>query len=240
MRALKGFGAKTEQAILDGMHLAETAGQRMYWAEADQIVAALRDASAELPGGGAVGVRRQLPARQGDGRRSGCPGDLDRPAAVMDCLATFAAGGGDAGRGDTKMSVRLDSRLAGRLARGPARIVRRRTAVLHRLEGAQHRAARPRQAAGTEDQRIRRVSRGRPARGARGRRHGRGRLPDPRAARLPAGTARGPPGIRLGRAGKLPVLVTDRDIQGDLHMHTTETDGLATLEEMAERRKRAA
>ena len=39
---LKGFGAKTEQAILDGMHLAETAGQRVYWAEADETVTALR------------------------------------------------------------------------------------------------------------------------------------------------------------------------------------------------------
>jgi DNA polymerase (family 10) len=31
----------------------------------------------------------------------------------------------------------------------------------------------------------------------------------------------------------LPELVTRSDLQGDLHMHTTETDGLATLEEMA-------
>ena len=43
VRALKGFGAKTEQAILDGMHVAETANQRMYWADADEIVAQLRD-----------------------------------------------------------------------------------------------------------------------------------------------------------------------------------------------------
>jgi DNA polymerase (family 10) len=33
---------------------------------------------------------------------------------------------------------------------------------------------------------------------------------------------------------QLPDLVTLQDIQGDLHMHTTETDGKATLEEMAE------
>ena len=80
VRALKGFGAKTEQAILDGMHLAETAGQRVYWAEADEIVAAPARASADLPGGGAVGVCRQLPARQGNSRRSGCSRDLDRCA----------------------------------------------------------------------------------------------------------------------------------------------------------------
>ncbi len=34
--------------------------------------------------------------------------------------------------------------------------------------------------------------------------------------------------------GRLPTLVRSTDIRGDLHMHTTETDGRATLEEMAE------
>jgi DNA polymerase (family X) len=34
--------------------------------------------------------------------------------------------------------------------------------------------------------------------------------------------------------GRLPALVRSTDIRGDLHMHTTETDGRATLEEMAE------
>ncbi len=34
--------------------------------------------------------------------------------------------------------------------------------------------------------------------------------------------------------GRLPKLVELRDIRGDLHMHTTETDGRASLEEMAE------
>jgi DNA polymerase (family 10) len=35
----------------------------------------------------------------------------------------------------------------------------------------------------------------------------------------------------------LPTLVDQRDIRGDLHMHTTETDGRASLEEMAEAAK---
>ena len=34
--------------------------------------------------------------------------------------------------------------------------------------------------------------------------------------------------------GRLPTLVRSTDIRGDLHMHTTATDGRATLEEMAE------
>ena len=39
--------------------------------------------------------------------------------------------------------------------------------------------------------------------------------------------------IEAAEAGTLPELVTLGDIRGDLHMHTRETDGRATLEEMA-------
>ena len=40
--------------------------------------------------------------------------------------------------------------------------------------------------------------------------------------------------IEAAEQGRLPELVELRHIRGDLHMHTTETDGRATLEEMAE------
>jgi DNA polymerase (family X) len=40
--------------------------------------------------------------------------------------------------------------------------------------------------------------------------------------------------IEAARDGRLPKLVTLADIKGDLHAHTTETDGRASLEEMAE------
>jgi DNA polymerase (family 10) len=40
--------------------------------------------------------------------------------------------------------------------------------------------------------------------------------------------------IEAAAEGRLPELVELEDIRGDLHMHTTETDGRATLEEMAE------
>ncbi|HYP12296.1 MAG TPA: helix-hairpin-helix domain-containing protein, partial [Bryobacteraceae bacterium] len=39
--------------------------------------------------------------------------------------------------------------------------------------------------------------------------------------------------IESAEAGTLPNLITIRDMRGDLHMHTRETDGRATLEEMA-------
>ncbi len=34
--------------------------------------------------------------------------------------------------------------------------------------------------------------------------------------------------------GALPELIEVQDVRGDLHMHTRESDGRATLEEMAE------
>ena len=40
--------------------------------------------------------------------------------------------------------------------------------------------------------------------------------------------------IEMAESHTLPRLVEQRDIRGDLHMHTTATDGRATLEEMAE------
>jgi DNA polymerase (family 10) len=40
--------------------------------------------------------------------------------------------------------------------------------------------------------------------------------------------------VEAAAEGRLPRLVEESDIRGDLHMHTTETDGRASLEEMAE------
>ena len=40
--------------------------------------------------------------------------------------------------------------------------------------------------------------------------------------------------IDLAAEHKLPRLITEEDLQGDVHMHTVETDGRNTIEEMAE------
>ena len=43
--------------------------------------------------------------------------------------------------------------------------------------------------------------------------------------------------IDLAQAHALPQLITQKDLQGDVHMHTVETDGRNTIEEMAEAAK---
>jgi len=45
--------------------------------------------------------------------------------------------------------------------------------------------------------------------------------------------------IEAAKAGRLPTLVELEDLRGDLHMHTTETDGKSTLEQMAEAARKA-
>jgi DNA polymerase (family X) len=40
--------------------------------------------------------------------------------------------------------------------------------------------------------------------------------------------------IQAAAEGRLPELITQADLQGDIHMHTVETDGKCTIEEMAE------
>ena len=42
VRGLKGFGAKTEELILAGLAFAEQSGQRIYWAQADAFVQAIK------------------------------------------------------------------------------------------------------------------------------------------------------------------------------------------------------
>jgi DNA polymerase (family 10) len=44
--------------------------------------------------------------------------------------------------------------------------------------------------------------------------------------------------IEAAEAGALPELVTERDIRGDVHMHTTATDGKCSIEEMAQAARR--
>ncbi|HND54302.1 MAG TPA: helix-hairpin-helix domain-containing protein, partial [Pirellulaceae bacterium] len=84
VRALKGFGAKTEQTILEGISLAEVAGQRLYWSDADELAQALRAHLSSLD----VVERLELAGSYRRGKET--VGDLDvlvvsrDVAAVMD------------------------------------------------------------------------------------------------------------------------------------------------------------
>lgn len=228
VRGLKGFGAKTEQTILAGLDLAGSAHQRLMWAEADgfaqSLVAHLRVCPSVVRLEPAGSYRR--------GRDSVADLDLlvvsTNPAEVMDRLAAFAAVETLLGRGDTKMSVRLAGGLQ----------------VDLRVVPDESFGAALQYFTGSKDHNV--VLRGRAkSRGLkineygvfRGDQYVAGRTEEEVYAALDLPWF--PPELREARqefewadAGALPKLIEAGDIQGDLHMHTTATDGKATLDEM--------
>lgn len=228
VRELKGFAAKTELAILEGMELATTAGERIYWRDADDLgqllLAHLKDCQS---------IRQiQLAGSYRRGRET--VGDLDilvdseDAEEVMDHFGEFAHIESIIGRGDTKMSVRLDTHFQ----------------VDLRVVETDAFGAALQYFTGSKDHNV--TLRGRAkARGLKINEYGLFRDDE-----YLAGTTEQeiyealelpwiPPELREARRefdwaakDQLPELIELADIQGDLHMHTTETDGKNTLEEM--------
>jgi DNA polymerase (family 10) len=245
VRVLKGFGAKTEEAILKGLAVAETASVRMRWADAGQIVEKILEHMR-----GAPGVRQmEMAGSYRRGRET--VGDLDllvdaaEVPAVMNWFGEFPSVADVIARGDTKMTVRLDSGLQVDMRVVPAESF---GAALQYFTGSKdHNVA----IRGRAKQRGLKVNEWGVFRTG-GEANGRGDESIGDADEYVAGRTEEevyaaldlpwfPPELREAReefawatAGKLPELVTLDDIRGDLHMHTTATDGQATLDEMIE------
>ena len=231
VRGLKGFGAKTEKTILDGIALAATAEQRLLWADADQLVDDLR---AHLQQCDAID---QMEFAGSYRRCRDTVGDLDilvdssASAKVMDHLEAFPRAEKVLLRGETKISLNLDNGLQ----------------VDLRVVESQSFGAALQYFTGSKDHNV--VVRGRAKQmGLKVNEWGVFRVEDDVYV---AGTSEEevyaaldlpwfPPELREARrefdwadAEVLPDLVGIRDIEGDLHMHTTATDGKATIKEMA-------
>jgi len=230
VRELEGFGAKTEENILKGIEAAIQAGQRILWYEADQIVQALRDHLKGTPG-----LRRLEPA--GSYRRGkDTVGDLDflaladDPTPVMDQLAAFRGVKSILARGDTKMSIVLQTGVQVDLRVVPAESF---GAALQYFTGSKEHNVILRGMAKDRGLKINEY----------GVFRGEERIAGSEEADVYATLDLPwfPPELREGRKefewaadGRLPDLVTLEDIRGDLHMHSTWSDGIATIEEMAE------
>jgi DNA polymerase (family 10) len=228
VRALKGFGAKTEEMILAGLDLAATAHVRMYWAEADVHAQALRQHLQDCPG------VEQLELAGSYRRGKETIGDLDILVVssavdqVMDCLAACDGVAAVLARGDTKMSIRLDTGLQVDLRVVPAESF---GAALQYFTGSKDHNVILRGLAKDRGLKINEYG------VFRGERSIAGRTEEEVYAVMDLPCF--PPELREARrefqwaaAGKLPELVDVADIQGDLHMHTTATDGKNSLEEM--------
>lgn len=232
VRNLKGFGEKTEQLILQGMDIAEKAGQRMYWAEADQIVQELR---AHFRTCRAIS---QIEFAGSYRRGKETIGDLDilvdsqKHEEVMDCLAAFPETAEVIARGDTKMSVRTHTGLQIDLRVVPPESF---GAALQYFTGSKEHNVTMRGIAKDKGLKVNEYGVFKVKKDKEEYLCGHTEKEVYAALGLPVF----PPEMRENRRefqwaaeGKLPELIELSDLRGDLHMHTNETDGAATLEEM--------
>jgi len=228
VRAMKGFGEKTEATIMKGLEHAEHSGRRMQWADADRYAQALREHLKDVPGLDKI----ELAGSYRRGKET--IGDLDilvtssEPEAVMDRFGTFDPAADVLARGGTKMSIRLATGLQVDLRVVPAESF---GAALQYFTGSKEHNVILRGRAKDKGLKINEygVFRGDEFVG------GTTEEEIYESVELPWI----PPELREARRefewieeGGLPKLIELGDLRGDLHMHTTETDGTATLEEM--------
>lgn len=231
IRELEAFGPKTEQTILEEIErLEETKQERMPWIEAEQrarpLLAYLKEAS---------GVKK-LELAGSFRRRQETVGDLDILAAckqdsdIMERFVDFEDVVKVVSHGKTRSSVvlrgelQVDLRVVPEVSFGAAlhyftgskahNITIRKIGVKKNLKINEYGVFEDdkRVAGRTEEEIFEAVD-----------------LPF-----IPPELREGRGEIETARKGKLPRLINLKDIRGDLHMHTKETDGHATLEEMAE------
>jgi DNA polymerase (family 10) len=256
--ALKGFGKKTQDKILAGIDVAAAAHVRMYWAHADEIVQELLVHMREVKGIRqieAAGSYRRGRETVGD---IDLLVDADDANAVMDQLGRFEELATVLGRGDTKMSIRL-----GRGLQIDLRVVPPKSfgAALQYFTGSKDHNVVLRGMAKDRGLRINeyglfranpKTSESAPgSAGGSTDRENNAMYTNLDSPNYIAGRTEEevyaamdlpyfPPEIREARqefawaaAGELPKLIEVTDLVGDLHMHTTASDGKASLREMA-------
>lgn len=240
VRTLKGFAAKTEKLILDGIPYAESAASqvRIQWAVADDIAQSLLTHMQEHDG------IRQMEMAGSYRRRKETIGDLDLLVtcddgeSVMDHFGEFAEVDSVIIRGETKMSVRLHSGLQMDLRVVPDESF---GAALQYFTGSKEHNVVVRGLAKKNGMKVNEWgvystegdNDGEQLAGA-----------TEKEVYTVLGLPEFPPELREARnefdwaeKNELPELVELADIKGDLHMHTVATDGKGTIMEMVEAAK---
>jgi DNA polymerase (family 10) len=229
LQELKGFGAKIEAAILQNLDIAAESERRILWAEADQHVQSI------LSHMESCRAIEKIAAAGSYRRGKDTVGDLDFLAVakdaetVMDHLLHYGGLAQVIARGETKMSIRLTSGVQVDL-----RVVQAKSfgAALQYFTGSKDHNVVLRGRAKDQGLKINEygVFRGEKMIAGKSEEDVYGALD------LPCF----PPELREARhefqwadEGKLPKLIELDDICGDLHVHSTWTDGQASIEEMA-------
>ncbi|WP_419190053.1 DNA polymerase/3'-5' exonuclease PolX [Stieleria marina] len=229
---LKGFGKKTEDSILEGIAIAKQAGERIYWATGDELAHHISDHMSRCSGI----EKMQWAGSYRRGRDT--IGDLDLlivaddRIAAMDHLEAYPDRSQTIGRGDTKISIRV-----GKAFQVDMRCVEADQfgAALQYFTGSQAHNIHTRKIAKEKGMKINE--------------YGVFRTDD--ETKVAGETeedvyaAIGLPWIapelredriefKAAEQGSLPDLIELSDICGDLHMHTTATDGKGTIRDMAD------
>ena len=243
--ALEGFGEKSQEKILSGIRNREAYGRRHLWIEAYEAGAPILAGLRQLAG------VEQVESCGSLRRRMETVGDLDflvattEPAPVVEWFVSQPHVKEVTARGDLKASVRLESGLQADLRLVPPEQF---VFALHHLTGSKDHNVQMRQRALERglsmsewglfpaDEKHGSTAEAKKAGAA---------VPKSLKAKTEAdlfkalGLAFIPPELREGlgeievaEQGKLPELVTDADIRGVFHNHTTASDGHNTLEEM--------
>ena len=227
---LKGFGKKTEQTILEGIEYIAKAVDRVYLADAKIAADAIVEDLSKLKS------VKQAAVAGSCRRRQETVGDLDvlvtstDSVEAMDLLASHEIVEKVLARGDTKQRVRLRSGLEMDL----------------RVVPEESYGAAMQYFTGSKEHNIV-VRRRAQERGLKLNEYGLFRDDEVVAGRTEeevyeaVGLPWIPPELRENRGeieraenGEMPKLVELKDIKGDLHMHTTATDGTASIRDMAE------
>ncbi len=230
---LKGFGAKTAQTILDGIEIAAQSAVRHYLADMKPAVDAIVESLAALP------TVTQVSPAGSFRRRRDTVGDLDvlatstNSAAAMDALAAHPLVEKVLARGDTKQRVRLRNGIEMDLRVVPDESY---GAAMQYFTGSKEHNIVVRRRAQERGLKLNEYG------VYRGEEYVAGRTEEDVYATVDLPWI--PPELRenrgefeLAEAGKLPTLLELADMQGDLHMHTTATDGTASIRDMAEAAK---
>lgn len=229
--SIKGFGKKTEENILQNLGIVMQAARRLGLEQAELLVVNLRahfDGCPSLERIDFAGSYR---------RRKETIGDLDilviseNAEEVMNRFGSFPQVQEVIGRGDTKMSVRLNNAFQVDL-----RVVQRQSwgAALQYFTGSKEHNVHVRSMAKSKGLKIseygvfKETDEAHPVAGE-----------DEQSLYAAIGLPWIPPVLRENRfefqpniQNRLKNLIEESDMLGDLHMHTTFTDGEATIEQM--------
>lgn len=232
LRDLKGFGEKTEQNILHGVTLMRQAGDRTLLGAALELADRIVEVLSAVPGCRAcayAGSLRRMRETVGD---IDILAAADEPAPLMDALIGLPETGEVIAQGQKKTSIRTTTGLQVDLRVLPSDSW---GAGLQYFTGSQAHNVRLRERAIRQKLKLSEYG-----------------LFDAETGELAASATEEdiyrrlgmdwiPPTLREDRGeidaaaeGRTPQLVTEADLRGDLHTHTDLTDGLASLEDMAE------